>query len=51
MLLTCSAYCSGVAAQFLKGGTSAGPSGGKWIKGGFQSKMDKKEAAQILGLR
>ena len=26
-------------------------SGGKWIKGGFQSKMDRKEAIQILGLR
>ncbi|KAI3617248.1 hypothetical protein CBS9595_003157 [Malassezia furfur] len=26
-------------------------SSGKWIKGGFQSKMDRKEAAQILGLR
>ena len=27
-----------------------GPSG-KWVKGGFNSKMDKREAAQILGLR
>lgn len=26
-------------------------SSGKWVKGGFQSKMDRKEAAQILGLR
>ncbi|WFD45062.1 mitochondrial import inner membrane translocase subunit TIM14 [Malassezia psittaci] len=24
---------------------------GKWIQGGFQAKMDRKEAAQILGLR
>lgn len=28
-----------------------GPSSSKWIKGGFNSKMDKKEAAQVLGLR
>lgn len=38
-----------------KGG-AAGPEGlrgpsGKWVKGGFNTKMDKKEAAQILGLR
>lgn len=24
---------------------------GKWVKGGFQAKMDRKEAVQILGLR
>lgn len=30
---------------------SLGPRQGKWIRGGFQSKMDKKEAAVILGLR
>lgn len=23
----------------------------EWVKGGFQSKMDRKEAAEILGLR
>lgn len=40
----------GIAAQLLRSGSS-GPAGGKWIKGGFQSKMDKKEASQILGLR
>lgn len=28
-----------------------GPSSSKWVKGGFNSKMDKKEAAQVLGLR
>ncbi|CCV00165.1 unnamed protein product [Malassezia sympodialis ATCC 42132] len=26
-------------------------SNGKWVKGGFQAKMDRKEAIQILGLR
>ncbi|CAO1626225.1 unnamed protein product [Sympodiomycopsis kandeliae] len=42
---------AGLAAQLLrKGGASSGP-GGKWVKGGFQGKMDKSEAAQILGLR
>lgn len=25
--------------------------GDEWIKGGFQGKMDKKEAVQILGLK
>ncbi|KDE04495.1 hypothetical protein MVLG_05061 [Microbotryum lychnidis-dioicae p1A1 Lamole] len=25
--------------------------GDEWVKGGFQGKMDRKEAAQILGLR
>lgn len=40
---------SGVAAQLLRS-RSAEP-GGKWVKGGFQAKMDRKEAAQILGLR
>jgi len=28
-----------------------GATGGKWVKGGFQAKMDRKEAIQILGLR
>ena len=28
-----------------------GSTGGKWVKGGFQAKMDRKEAMQILGLR
>lgn len=43
---------AGIAAQLIRSGkNSTGPSGGKWIKGGFQGKMDKKEAAQILGLR
>ncbi|KAK0533394.1 mitochondrial import inner membrane translocase subunit TIM14 [Tilletia horrida] len=44
---------AGLAANFMmrsRGSAAAGP-GGKWIKGGFQNKMDKKEAAQILGLR
>ncbi|PWN89840.1 hypothetical protein FA10DRAFT_229649 [Acaromyces ingoldii] len=44
---------AGIAAQLLRSSSAnaTGPSGGKWIKGGFQGKMDKKEAAQILGLR
>lgn len=25
--------------------------GDEWIKGGFQGRMDRKEAAQILGLK
>ena len=25
--------------------------GDEWLKGGFQQKMDRKEAVQILGLR
>ena len=37
------------AAAGASGGLN-GPSG-KWIKGGFSTKMDRKEAAQILGLR
>ncbi|PWN47805.1 hypothetical protein IE53DRAFT_390038 [Violaceomyces palustris] len=41
----------GLVAQMLLKPKSAGPSGGKWIKGGFNKKMDKKEAAQVLGLR
>ncbi|UZJ51757.1 hypothetical protein CBS101457_001077 [Exobasidium rhododendri] len=41
---------AGIAAQLLRAGGSSAPSG-KWVKGGFQSKMDKKEAAQVLGLR
>lgn len=43
--------CRGIAAQILRNGSSSGPGAGKWVKGGFQSKMDKKEAAQVLGLR
>lgn len=42
---------SGIAAQFLRSGSSSGPGSGKWVKGGFSSKMNKSEAAQILGLR
>ncbi|CAD6904064.1 unnamed protein product [Tilletia controversa] len=44
---------AGIAANFMmrsRASAAAGP-GGKWVKGGFQNKMDKKEAAQILGLR
>ncbi|KAE8220950.1 hypothetical protein CF319_g5605 [Tilletia indica] len=44
---------AGIAANYMmksRASAAAGP-GGKWIKGGFQNKMDKKEAAQILGLR
>jgi DnaJ family protein C protein 19 len=40
-----------IANLLLNPKNGAGPSGGKWIKGGFNTKMDKKEAAQILGLR
>lgn len=42
---------AGLLAQVLLKPKGAGPAGGKWIKGGFNAKMDKKEAAQILGLR
>lgn len=39
---------SGVIAMMMR---PTGTSSGKWVKGGFQSKMDRKEAIQILGLR
>lgn len=43
---------AGLTANLLFGSKAgAGAPGGKWIKGGFNGKMDKKEAAQILGLR
>lgn len=43
---------AGLIANLLLGSKGAGtPASGKWIKGGFNAKMDKKEAAQILGLR
>ncbi len=49
---------SGIAARYLfaskassgAAGALKGPTG-KWVKGGFSGKMDKREAAQILGLR
>lgn len=31
--------------------SSAGKLGGQWVVGGFQAKMDKREASQILGLK
>ena len=40
--------------QRIAGTSGAGGSGelsGDWVKGGFLSKMDKSEAASILGLR
>lgn len=42
---------AGLIANLLLGSKSAAGPSGKWIKGGFNAKMDKKEAAQILGLR
>ncbi|WFD24851.1 mitochondrial import inner membrane translocase subunit TIM14 [Malassezia equina] len=39
---------AGVIAMMMR---PTGTSSGKWVKGGFQSKMDRKEAIQILGLR
>jgi DnaJ family protein C protein 19 len=39
-----------LAMTLMKSGPKAAGSG-KWAKGGFQGKMDKKEAAMILGLR
>ncbi|PWN44827.1 hypothetical protein IE81DRAFT_286588 [Ceraceosorus guamensis] len=36
----------------MRGSGASGAAGaGKWHKGGFQNKMDKKEAALVLGLR
>lgn len=41
----------------MKGGAGAtsrlgkAPNGQEWILGGFQAKMDRKEASNILGLR
>ena len=42
---------AGLIANLLLGSKNAAGASGKWIKGGFNAKMDKKEAAQILGLR
>ncbi|PWZ00645.1 hypothetical protein BCV70DRAFT_160395 [Testicularia cyperi] len=42
---------AGLVANILLKPKNGGAPGGKWVKGGFNSKMDKKEAAQILGLR
>ena len=42
-------WCRGVVAMMMR--PTSASSGGKWVKGGFQSKMDRKEAIQILGLR
>ncbi|WFD32758.1 mitochondrial import inner membrane translocase subunit TIM14 [Malassezia sp. CBS 17886] len=39
---------AGVIARMMMRPSSGS---GKWVKGGFQAKMDRKEAAQILGLR
>lgn len=41
-------YPSGLLAMMMR---PTSTTGGKWVKGGFQSKMDRKEAIQILGLR
>lgn len=35
--------------QAYRGGARAGAD--KWIKGGFQGKMDKGEAMKVLGLK
>lgn len=39
------AYWKALARQAGKGGADA------WVKGGFQTKMDPKEAKAILGIR
>lgn len=44
------ANASGLLARTMMQPTGAG-AGGKWVKGGFKAKMDRKEAVQILGLR
>ncbi|CEH16635.1 Molecular chaperone (DnaJ superfamily) [Ceraceosorus bombacis] len=41
-----------LAGMLMRGSGASGAAGaGKWHKGGFQNKMDKKEAALVLGLR
>ena len=39
---------SGLVARYLIAPSS---SSSKWVKGGFQAKMDRKEAVRVLGLR
>ncbi|WFD34194.1 mitochondrial import inner membrane translocase subunit TIM14 [Malassezia cuniculi] len=39
---------AGLVARMMMAPSS---SSSKWVKGGFQSKMDRKEAAHILGIR
>jgi len=40
-----------IAGRTPGGSTAGGSLGGHWDIGGFQGKMDKKEASQILGLK
>lgn len=49
VMIGCGLIGAGVVAMMMR--PTSASSGGKWIKGGFQSKMDRKEAIQILGLR
>lgn len=48
-MIGCGLIGAGVVAMMMR--PTSASSGGKWVKGGFQSKMDRKEAIQILGLR
>ncbi|WFD08594.1 mitochondrial import inner membrane translocase subunit TIM14 [Malassezia vespertilionis] len=49
VIIGCALIGAGLLAKLSMGSSSG--SSGKWVKGGFQSKMDRKEAAQVLGLR
>ena len=40
-----------IAGRVANGGGGQGPLSGHWDIGGFQGKMDKREAGQILGLK
>ncbi|KOS12811.1 hypothetical protein Malapachy_0472 [Malassezia pachydermatis] len=48
VIVGCGLIGAGLIAMMMRPTSSAG---GKWVKGGFQAKMDRKEAIQILGLR
>ncbi|WFD37156.1 mitochondrial import inner membrane translocase subunit TIM14 [Malassezia japonica] len=49
IIIGCSLIGAGLAARMMMSPKSG--ASGKWVKGGFQAKMDRKEAVQILGLR
>ncbi|AXA49336.1 DnaJ subfamily C member 19 [Malassezia restricta] len=48
VVVGCGLVGAGLIAMMMR---PTGSTGGKWVKGGFQAKMDRKEAIQILGLR
>ena len=48
IVIGCSLIGAGILARMMSRPKSGSD---KWVKGGFQSKMDRKEAVQILGLR